>query len=352
MGNATSSFRVITDKITATGYANFFALDAGYNAISYNGEEIFTAVCSWVIRDEHQSAYVTTGHGENPDATLYNALLCAGYYVNEIDLKQEEVPDNADLLIIANPTNDFERAAEGSTHRAELDRLVAYRNRGGRFFVTMDPYARRLPTLTAFISEFGVAPKLTSDGRTQLVKDTGSAITNDGFTVIADYSSDEVSREMLTRSKLTDAAVVIKNASPLALSGNARAILTSSPSAICQAGGETTDRDGGYALAAYSTFDNGTAEDASLFFTSSVYLFANEAMITDGYTNKDFLYSVFDVVFDGGDMPYGCTPVVYDTEILENLTLGTKILYTAMIMAVPAAIAIVGAVIVVRRKNR
>ena len=57
-------------------------------------------------------------------------------------------------------------------------------------------------------------------------------------------------------------------------------------------------------------------------------------------------------MFDGGDMPYGCTPVVYDTEILENLTLGTKILYTAMIMAVPAAIAIVGAVIVVRRRNR
>ena len=49
MGNETNTFRVLTDKVTASGFADFYALNGDYEAISYNGEEIFTAMCSWVI---------------------------------------------------------------------------------------------------------------------------------------------------------------------------------------------------------------------------------------------------------------------------------------------------------------
>ena len=352
MGNEANTFRVLTDKMTGSGFGDFYSINSNYEADSFNGEEIFTAMCSWVIMDEHKSAYVTIGHGETPDVTLYNALLCAGYYINELDLKRNEVPANADLVIISNPKNDIERAADGSSVRAELDKLVSYRDRGGNFFIMMDPYAKKLPALTSFISDFGIAPKLTDDGRTQLIKDTRSAITNDGFTVIAGYTDGDIGDELKAAAGLTETAVIVREASPLSLSGDAQALLVSSSSSVCQAGGETTDREGSYAIAAYSTKESGDGATASLFFTSSVYLLASDAMISDGYTNKDFLYSVFDVIFDGGDMPYGCTPVVYDTGILENLTLGTKILYTSIVMAVPTLIAGAGVFVVVRRKNR
>lgn len=352
MGNEINTFRVLTDKVTGSGFGDFYSINGSYEADSFNGEEIFTAMCSWVILDEHKSAYVTIGHGETPDVTLYNALLCAGYYVNELDLKRNEVPENADLVIIANPKNDIERAADGSTVRTELDRLIAYRARGGNFFVMMDPYATKLPALTAFVSDFGISPRLTEDGATQLIKDTREAITNDGFTIVAGYADGESANKMKEAAGLTDTAVIIREASPLSLSGSAKPLLVSSESSVCQAGGETTDREGNYAIAAYSTKENGDGPSASIFFTSSVYLLANDAMISDGYTNKDFLYSVFDVIFDGGDMPYGCTPVVYDTGVLENLTLGTKILYTAITMAVPTAILVLGVFVVVRRRNR
>ena len=352
LGNTATTFRVVTDKYTSSGFADFYSLNEDYEILAFNGEEIFTALCSWVIQDEHKSAYVTVGHGENPDATLYNALVCAGYYVNEIDLKKNEIPDNASIVVIANPTNDFERAAEGSSLRTELDRLISYRERGGRFFVMMDPYARRLPTLTAFISEFGITPSLTSDGQVQVVKDNRDGITNDGFTVVSSFVSGGVSEQMKTVAGISDGSVIVRNASPLTLSGNAEALLVTSGSSICQAGLDTTDREGGYAIAAYSTLENTEYPDSSIFFTSSVYLFANDAMISEGYTNKDFLYSAFDVIFDGGIMPYGCRSVVYDTGVLENLTLGTRILYTAIIMAIPTALAALGVVVVVRRRNR
>ncbi|MBQ7356048.1 MAG: Gldg family protein [Clostridia bacterium] len=352
MGNVAESFRVLTDKVTGSGFGDFYSINGSYEALSFNGEEIFTAMCSWVIRDEHKSAYVTVGHGETPDATLYNALLCAGYYINDLDLKRNEVPSNADLVIIANPKNDIERAAEGSSVRTELQKLISYKERGGNFFIMMDPYATKLPALTSLVSGFGISPSLTDEGAPQLIKDNRDAITNDGFTIVAGYADGVTTDKMMAAAGISEPAVIVRNASPLSLSGNARPLLVSSPASVCQAGGETTDREGSYAIAAYSTAENGENPAASLFFTSSVYLLANDAMITDGYTNKDFLYSVFDVIFDGGDMPYGCTPVVYDTDILENLTLGTKILYTAIMMAVPTVVLALGIFVVVRRRNR
>ena len=89
-----------------------------------------------------------------------------------------------------------------------------------------------------------------------------------------------------------------------------------------------------------------------MVFIPSVFIAAADAMVTNGYSNKDFLYSVFDVYYGMGDMPYGCNSVVYDTEMLENLTMGTVRWYTAAIFAIPAVIAVVGAVVIVRRKNR
>ena len=89
-----------------------------------------------------------------------------------------------------------------------------------------------------------------------------------------------------------------------------------------------------------------------MIFIPSVYIAAADAIITNGYSNKDFLYSVFDEYFEAGEMPYGCNSVVTATGLLENLTMGTIRIYTALIMAVPAALAVVGAVVIVRRKNR
>ena len=44
--------------------------------------------------------------------------------------------------------------------------------------------------------------------------------------------------------------------------------------------------------------------------------------------------------------------MLYDTATLENLVMGTARIYTAVIMAFPVAIAAVGAVVIIRRKNR
>ena len=88
-----------------------------------------------------------------------------------------------------------------------------------------------------------------------------------------------------------------------------------------------------------------------MFVTSSIYLTSTDALVAKGYSNRVFVYSLIEKVFTSGtSVPYGCNTVYYNTEVLENLTMGRARLYTALIMAVPAALAVVGAVVVTRRK--
>jgi hypothetical protein len=75
-------------------------------------------------------------------------------------------------------------------------------------------------------------------------------------------------------------------------------------------------------------------------------------MVTNGYGNKGFVYSLFEVLYGVGDMPYGTNSIVYDSGVLENLTMGTAKTITAILLAIPMVLAVVGAVVLIRRKNR
>ena len=85
---------------------------------------------------------------------------------------------------------------------------------------------------------------------------------------------------------------------------------------------------------------------------SPMLVTATDAITTNGYSNKDFLYSLFDEFYGQSGVPYGCRSVLYDDSTLENLTMGTARIYTIIILTIPAAIAVLGVVVIRRRKNR
>ena len=352
-----SSYYVLTDDYTGVGFADFYTLDSSASITSYEGEEVFASMISWVLRDDHGTAYLTTGHGETANVSLRYALIRAGYYCDAIkdviNLRAGEVPEDADLVIISNPKTDFERAADGSSLRSEIERLRGFADRGGHFMVFLDPETKKLPVLESFIAEFGISIRDNGEGERLMVKDSTNAITTDGFTLVADYNEEsDVAALMQDKIKDLGGRVIVRSVAPLSLTGSAKAILLSSPSAVAEAGGKTVDNAGSYPIAAYSTKDNGLREDAKMFFVPSVYLTATDAMITNGYSNKDFLYSLFDVYFEKGAMPYGCNSLIFDSGILENLTMGTARWFTAALIAIPVCIGIAGAIVIVRRKNR
>ena len=130
-----TSYRVLTDSYSGSGYIDFYTLDDNLYITSYNGEEVFASSILWALREDHGTAYMTVGHGESANGTLHNILTAAGYSVKELNLRKNDVPEDAALVIISNPISDFERGAENSTLITEYDRLSSYRGRGGRFVV-------------------------------------------------------------------------------------------------------------------------------------------------------------------------------------------------------------------------
>lgn len=348
-------FRVMP-SYNGNGYADFYTLDAASQVNSYNGEESFVSSILWTLSEQHGVAYITVGHGETATPSLHKILTAAGYEVKDINLRKKDIPEDAELVVISNPTADFEKGAGNLP--TEYRRLVEYKEKGGNFFITLNPFVKKLPVLESFIADFGVSFYTVDSGEKAIVKDSNNAITTDGFTLVAEYADTSYAKNMKQaisdKTGDEDASVVIRNVAAFVLdsSKSVYPILSASSSAVCEAEGNTVDTDGNYTIAACAVAKNDFADDSRLFVMSDGMMTSGEAVVSNGYSNKDFLYSVFDVFYGKGEMPYGCNSLIYDTMILENLTMSSAKIYTAVILAVPAIVAICGAILLRRRKNR
>lgn len=356
-------YKVVTDTYTKAGFYQFYTLDSGGNVYAYNGEEVFASMIAWVLTPdrEHGTAYLTQNHGETADMSLTTVLSCAGYYVDLINLRQSEVPSDADLIIISAPTSDFERGADGSGVRTEIERLGDYMDRGGNLLVLFDPMVKKLPVFEAFLEKYGfrmpsVADESGSFSR-YLVKENGASITTDGMSFVATPASTDgniaVSDIYSAMSNYGGNRVLISRSGYLELSEGARPLLMSSPDAVAVSGGEVYDTSGNYAVAAYNAVAVGTdGKYARIAVIPDVYITSSEATVTNTYTNKNFIYATLNVLFGATSAPYGCKNIMTSTTVLEGLTQGTARGITAVILAVPVAIAAVGAVVLIRRKHR
>lgn len=355
------NFKVLSDVTTGVGYANFYAIDYSGDdpyAIAYNGEEVFASTACWVLEDEHKYAYFTKGHSEKMDPSFVDLLAAAGYNVGTIDLKSAEVPDNAALLIISNPKSDFEASDVDSEASSESDRLAYYlEEKGGNLLVNMNTIAGELPVLEGLLAEYGITYSYAEneEGRraVNIVRDLSEGIQTDGYILIADYPDNAAGRWISDNmDRYTEGGVVIRDTAALNLLGDATALLVASPSAETFSHGAMTDSEGGYVIAAYSTVVGADGKEGKIVVLPSVYVASTAALITNGYGNKDFLLSVFEFIYGRSPLAYGSNVISFETPILEGLTMSTANVYTAIIMAVPVAVAVVGAVVLIRRKNR
>lgn len=352
------NFKVLTDTTSSVGFIDFFTTDSDGNEESYEGETVFSGMISWVLSPTHPKAYLTVGHSEQIDPAFSLILTASGYTVERlIDLSAEAVPDDCDLLIISTPKNDFETSAEGSAIPyvlTETGRLEAYLKRGGNLYVSLDPYIGKLSSLEGVLANCGMKLSESIDGDNRhIVKDNDGGIS-DAYTIATKHSDNTVAKAIGdTVGKYNDGSVIVRFAGAILLDKGAMPLVEASESAELMKGTESVEANGGYAVAAYNKLilEGGTKE-ATVFVTSSLYLTVTSAVITNGYSNRDFTYAVFEHLYGREGLPYGCTSNVYDNQTLENLTLGATRLYTVLALIPPMVIAVAGAVVVIRRKNR
>ena len=355
-----ANYRVITDTYTSAGFADFFSLDANKNAYAYNGEEVVASMISWVLNDEHGVAYMTEKHGETADVALANMLTCAGYYVDIINLRDNEVPSDAELVVISNPTTDFYRLNSEGTGRSEIERLDDYLSRGGNLYVIVDPFAKKLPVLEGFLSEWGISLASETDEKgvfsRAIVRDSSMGVSFDGHAFTAGCADNNLGGSINSTLTLSSSGrVLVGTAAGLVLdeSLGAKPLLVTSDAAELVIAGETVeDSRGVHAVAAYSERENDNGTYGKIAVIPTVYLTAADAMTSDVYSNGDFIYLVWRNLFGAKTAPVGCKTVTYNHTALENFTARTANILTAVVLAIPLVLAAAGTAIIIRRKNR
>ncbi len=355
------NFRVITDRYTSAGFVDFFTLDSQGSVRAYIGEEVVASMVAWVLHDEHPTAYITEKHGETVDVSFGNMLTCAGYEIKIINLREvgKEIPSDAALVVISNPTSDFYRIKGDSSGRSEIEKLESYLDRGGSVYVTLDPLSKNLPVLEGFLAERGIKIAGTTDdsGRfiRALVSDSDNGITTDGYSFVCDYASSPASSRInAILSTYTDTRVLISGVAALELdtSLGAQPLLVSSSSSSLVADGEKIDNDGEYVIAALSERRNDDGTYGRVVLVPSIYMTASDALVSEGYANGDYLYSLFYAFFDSTAAPIGMRAVTYGAPTLEGFTMKRAHTFTAIVIAIPVVIMAIGAVVIIKRKNR
>ncbi len=356
------NYRVITDTYSTAGFADFYTLDANGIAYAYSGEEVLGSMVAWVLNEEHKVAYFTENHGETIDVTFANLLASAGYYVDIINLRKESVPEDAAMVVISNPITDFERAKKGSGIETEIENLETYLakgngGKGGRLYVAIDPYADELPILEGFLAEYGIEISGV-DGKygytRDIITDSSDSISRDSMSFVAGYGSGELGAKISSNvKKYKEGRVLLSEVSRLELDEalGAEALLVSSTSAVATNGGDVVDSAGGYAVAAYSEREEEGGAVSGVFVVPSTLLTNADLLVANGYTNKEFMYSLFEEAFGASAGIYGTESVIFDAGIVENLTNRMAIIYTVLLLMIPVAIATVAVVITVRRRN-
>ena len=183
-----------------------------------------------------------------------------------------------------------------------------------------------------------------------IVKDSDNAITTDNFTLVSSFADNDLAKEVETSvTSYTDGKVIVRECAALNLTKSASPILITSEAASVYANGELTDKSGSYCIGAVAPSSD---EGGKILVVPSVFLTASDALTTSGYANRDFIYSVLENVYGAQSVPYGCSPVYVNSSTLENLTMKSARIYTALILTVPVLVSAVGVVVTVKRKNR
>ena len=357
---AEENYTVLTDTYTSIGFADFFSLDSNRQAFAYVGEERFGSMVAWVLNREHKVAYFTMNHNETIDVNFANLLTSAGYYVdaNGLDLGEVDVPDDAGVVVISNPTHDFRRGKEGSGVTSEIERLGAYMERGGSLYVAIDPLTERLTNLEDFIAEWGIE---ISGGEGEygysrdIVYNSVDSTNLSSTTFLVGYADGEMGSRVLDSFKsYKNKSVLITDAAMLKIKSalGAEPLLVTSDDAVAKRQNKTVTENESLAVAAASVRTMSSGKTSSVVLIPSVLLTNADVLVFNGYTNKEFVYSVFDNLLGAHTALYGTRSVIYDNGVVENLTQGTARALTVVLFTLPAIVAVVGAVITIRRKYR
>ena len=387
----------------------FVANDVNSDPWAYNGEKIFSSCIMAVTRAESPVACLTVDHGETlpENSTQFlRTLEAAGFEVQPLSLRTEEIPQNCRLIIVFNPVHDFLDKDDKFAEVDEIAKLDAYLDQGNSMMVFMSPDSlgtSRLHNFEDYLEEWGISydrKEETSNLGTiyhpSKVIDHSQSLSSDGLVIKAEYMTEgeggSVTAEM--REDGTAPMIVFPNAMSIsysdlfarvprqneessealyyygqsinpAVNRQIYEVFVTSENAISKANGEsiakatdtnplklmTVTKEDHQSVENDDT--NSTINDVSYVFACGSTDFIDESILQQqSYGNKAFLEYALRVVGQE-PVPVGLDLNVLYDDTIDTITTAEATRYTLILAIVPAVLAIAcGVVVIVRRKYR
>ncbi|MBR5366778.1 MAG: GldG family protein [Clostridia bacterium] len=362
----TTSVVITTEKETRVVRAQAFFTFNDTSDLStvwaYSGEKRMISNIMQVTQTETPIVAFTTQHGEDIGGATTLAELFAdnGFTVTAVDLSHDTIDDDCRILVIFNPLYDFLGAEADSAEYNEIEKIDKFLDRYGCLLVFAEPGSvSKLTNLNEFLEEWGIAYVPDT-----MIKDEDHAMSVDGYKIVAEYQRDTLGGSIY--ADLNDLATPPKTV-----------IYKSAPIDILweQGGGLSGTRDVSPVLKSYDTSvlvkDGMVGEQGSYnlmvvsresrivdneYYYSYVIAagsptFASKSNLdSNAYANDDVLSAAMKAV--GRERVLAAlTLKPFDKDEITVTTAEANRWTVAMTTVIPAIFAIVGLVVITRRKH-
>ncbi len=156
-----NSIIIVSDKrskvidyndIYHTEYTYSYAYGDYYSQTYFNGEDELTSGIDFVTTDNLPTVYTLTGHGESALSDTFTAAVeKANLKLEELSLiATSQIPEDTEALLINAPTADL-----GSD---ELKLILEFMENGGRVLLTTSYSVSHMPNLLTLLENYGVEP--------------------------------------------------------------------------------------------------------------------------------------------------------------------------------------------------
>ena len=314
---------------------------------SLKAEQKINAALRYVSADNESVAYVINGHNEKALAGFEEKLADESYTVKYLNLSNEDVPEDASVVVIAAPTVDYTDT--------EIARLDAYFANGGKAFVALDYESRGLGKLFGYLKTWGF--EVGDD----VAVETDSAHTAQQLgIVLAEYGDSEIVANLADNNRITGYFPYAKSIKVLFEENNGiktDILLTTSDKAYLSADFEKLTNTSGstekQVIAAVAEKSGETADKNSAMYisgTTTLLTIPESKVANFGLANYDYAGSVLSFIAGNYD-DYTIAPKYLSSGRLFIDGNMVFVIGGIFVILVPLAILIAGIVIWFKRRN-
>jgi len=340
------------DRFKVYPQAEMYNLNQTKTPTSIRVEQKMTAALKYISSSSDYKIYFVEGHGEERLAGAEQKLKNENYITDAFNISTDEVPQDANMIIIADPKSDFTKA--------EIAKLDTFFAKSGKAQFIFDGTTTDLPNLYTLIREWGI--EVNDD----IIIDE-SNMMNIGL-IKGEFEENDITSNSVKNgrmaayypfpkslTKLYDANSGVEVVSVMETSENAYQ-KTNAKELLSETNikKNNTDKTGAFVIAAAATKQGANPDEDSIIFVSgsTMLLDADPDVVTNsyGFANYDLYLSAVQYL-EGSKENYSVQPRSLAADMLTVQVKDYFVIGGICVVIIPLAILIYGIVVWVRRKH-